>query len=123
MDVVAYPETVSAELPVNKLKTRSNPSKARQVAFDMFEQRLSIKEVAKSVNRAESTTTQYLVEYIEREKINNPYPWVNEQAFGRIINTAKEIGGDRIKPVFNFLNGEMDYNQIRISLACLRNNG
>jgi len=113
----------SAELPVNKLKTRSNPSKAGQVAFDMFEQRLSIKEVAKSVNRAESTTTQYLVEYIEREKINNPYPWVNEQAFGRIINTAKEIGGDRIKPVFNFLNGEMDYNQIRISLACFRNNG
>ena len=122
MDIGAYPETFSVKLPVNKPKTDSKPSKARQLAFDMFERKLSIEEVAKSVSRAESTTTQYLVEYIKREKINNPYPWVNKQMFGRIIDAVKQVGSDRMKSIFDLLNGEIDYHQIRISIACLRNN-
>jgi len=71
-DVGAYPETISDGLPANKSKTHSKLSKARQLAFELFEQKLSTEEVAKSVNRAQSTTTQYLVEYIKREKISNP---------------------------------------------------
>ena len=74
MDIGANTETVSAELPANKSKTHSKLSKARQLAFDLFEQKLSIDKVAKSVNRAESTTTQYLVEYVKQKKINNPHP-------------------------------------------------
>jgi ATP-dependent DNA helicase RecQ len=123
MDVGANPETVSDELQINKPKTPSRPSEARQLAFDLFEQKLSIEEVAKSVNRAESTTVQYLVEYIKREKINNPYPWADEQTFGRIIDAMKQVGSGRMKPIFDLLNGEIDYNQIRISVACLCNNG
>jgi ATP-dependent DNA helicase RecQ len=122
MDVGANPETVSAKLQVNKLKTRSKLSEARQLAFDLFEQKISIEEVAKSVNRAESTTIQYLVEYIKRGKISNPYPWVDEQTFRRILNAVQQVGSGRMKTIFDLLNGEIDYNQIRIGLACLRNN-
>ena len=122
VDVGANPGTISAKSSVNKPKTLSMPSKARQLAFDLFEQKLSVEEVAKSVNRAESTTTQYLVEYLNREKINNPYPWVDEQTFGCIIDAVKQAGRGQMKPIFDFLNGEIDYNQIRISLACLRSN-
>ncbi|MDT8301576.1 MAG: RQC domain-containing protein [Sedimentisphaerales bacterium] len=121
MDVGANPETVSEELQINKPKTPSRPSKSRQFAFDLFDQKLSIEEVAKPVNRAESTTTQYLIEYIKREKINNPYPWADEQMFGRIIDAVKQVGSDRKKSIFDLLNGEIDYHQIRNSIACLRN--
>jgi ATP-dependent DNA helicase RecQ len=121
MDIGVNPERVSARLPLNKSKMPLNLSKARQLAFDLFSQRHSIEEVAKSVNRAQSTTTQYLVEYIKRENINNPYPWVDVLVFARIIDAAKHVGSERIKPIFDFLNGEIDYNQIRISLTCLRN--
>jgi len=123
MDIGAYLERFSCKLSVNKPKTQPRPNKARQLAFDMFKQKLSIEEVAKSVNRAESTTTQYLVEYIKREKISKPYPWVNEQTFGRIIDAVKQVGSDRMKPIFDLLNGEIDYNQIQISVACFRNDG
>ena len=123
MDVGATSETPSFDAPTGEPKKRLKPNKAKQLAFDMFEQKLSIEEVAKSVNRAQSTTTQYLVEYIKREKINNPYPWVDEQTFGRIIEAVKQVGGDNMKPVFDFLNSEINYNQIRISFACLRNSG
>jgi len=53
--------------------------------------------------------------------INNPQPWVNEQAFGRVADAVKKVGRDRAKPVFDLLGGEISYDQIRISLACLRN--
>jgi ATP-dependent DNA helicase RecQ len=122
-DVGANQETVLDKLQINKPKTPSRLSKARRLAFDLFEQKLSIEEVAKSVNRAESTTIQYLVEYIKRENINKPYPWVDEQTFGLIINAVKQVGSDRTKPIFDLLNGEIAYDQIRISIACLRNNG
>jgi uncharacterized protein YpbB len=123
MDIGEYPEAVSAELKVNKPKVRSSPSKARQLAFDLFEQKISIEEAAKSVKRAQSTTTQYLVEFIKRENISNPCPWVDEQTFGRVMDAARQVGDCRIKPIFDFLNGQIDYSQIRISIACLRNNG
>ncbi len=123
MDVGVTSETTSFEPPTGEPKKRSKLSKARQLAFGMFERKLSIEEVAKSVERAESTTTQYLVEYIKREKINNPYPWVDEQTFGLIVDAAKEVGDDRMKSIFDFLNGKANYTQIRIGLACLRNSG
>ena len=123
MDVGVTSETTSFDPTTGELKKRSKMSKARQLAFDMFEHKLSIAEVAKSVERAESTTTQYLVEYIKQEKINNPYPWVDEQTFGLVVDAAKEVGDDRIKSIFDFLNGKANYTQIRIGLACLRNSG
>jgi len=121
MDVGVISETNSFEPPTGEPKKRPKLRKARQLAFDLFDQKLSVKEVAKSVERAESTTTQYLIEYIKREKINNPYPWVDEQTFGRIIDAVEQVGRGRMKPIFDSLNGEIDYNQIRIGIECLRN--
>jgi ATP-dependent DNA helicase RecQ len=122
MDINEHPEEVSADLQVNEPQRRPNLSKARQLAFDLFGKKLSIEQVAKSVNRAQSTTTQYLVEYIERKNITDPSAWVDAQTFGCIVDAAQQVGDERIKPIFNLLKGQIDYTQIRIGLACLRNN-
>ncbi|MFH1614289.1 MAG: RQC domain-containing protein [Planctomycetota bacterium] len=121
MDIGINPETVSTELLVSKPKVHSKLSEARQLTFKLFEQKLSIKEVAKSINRAESTTTQYLVEYIKQQKISGPSPWVDERTFSLVVNAAKQVGSEKMKPIFEFLKDKADYTQIRISLACLRN--
>ncbi|MBL7154491.1 MAG: helix-turn-helix domain-containing protein [Phycisphaerae bacterium] len=60
--------------------------------------------------------------YIKREKIDNPHPWVDEQAFGRVADAVKQVGRDRAKPIFELLGGEINYDQIRISLVCLSAN-
>jgi len=36
---------------------------------------------------------------------------------------VQQVGDGRMKSIFDLLNGEIDYNQIRISFACLNNNG
>jgi len=99
----------------------SNLSEARLLAFELFKQKRLVKDVASAIKRAESTTIQYLVEYIQREKITSPLPWVDEPTFKCIVDAAKQTGGGRMKPIFDFLRGKIDYNRIRISLACLRN--
>ena len=85
------------------------------------QQKQSVEKVAKAVNRAQSTTTQYLVEYIEQEKTRNPHPWVDEQIFRCIADTVRQTGDGSIKVIYDSLNGRVDYDKIRISLACLRN--
>jgi ATP-dependent DNA helicase RecQ len=107
---------------VQKEKPKSlNQSPARSQAFKLFGQKQSIKHVAEYIQRAESTTEQYLVEYIEQEKITNPYPWVDEATFKQIAHAAEQSSAQRVKPVFDFLGGQTDYTQIRLTLACLRN--
>ena len=88
----------------------------------MFQKGISIYEVARSIKRAESTTLQYLIEYINYEEIDNPYPWVDdEQVIGRIAEAAREVGIERAKPIFDHLNGEVSHDQIKIVRACLGN--
>ena len=100
----------------------SQLSESRRLAFELFKQKHSIPEVASAIKRAESTTMQYLVEYIQREKLYLPLPWVDDQTFKEITEVAKQTGIERLRPIFDFLQGRIDYNQIRISVACLRNN-
>jgi ATP-dependent DNA helicase RecQ len=113
----------AAESPVSrKGKSKSSSlNEARLLAFELFKQKKSIKNVAAAIKRAESTTVEYLVEYIQEMKTTTPHPWVNEATFKHIIAAAEQAGGERMKPIFDFLQGRIDYHQIRISLACLRN--
>jgi ATP-dependent DNA helicase RecQ len=104
-------------------KQTKNPKRnqARQNAFQLFKQGLSIHEVARTVERAESTTAQYLIEYIEQENISDPSPWVDDQTARWVLDAARQIDAERLKPIFDHLNSQIPYDQIRITLACLRN--
>lgn len=100
---------------------RSTLNMARQIAFGLFAQGVSIEEVARSIDRVPSTVGKYLVAYINQERIEDPSPWVGEQIFERIAEAVARVGADRLGPIFRALNGEVDYDLIRISIALLRN--
>ena len=38
-----------------------------------------------------------------------------------ITAAAKEVGTEKLKPIFDQLNGMIGYDQIRLAVACLRN--
>ena len=81
----------------------------------------SIRQVAATVNRAESTTVQYLCEFIQENEINDPAPWVDPKIAQKIQQAIRKIGAKQLKLIFDHLNGQVDYNRIRIVLACMRN--
>jgi len=100
---------------------RSTLNMARQIAFGLFAQGISIEEVAHSIDRVPSTVGKYLVAYINQERIEDPSPWVGEQTFERIAEAVASLDTDQVGPIHRALGGEVDYDLIRISVALLRN--
>ena len=100
---------------------RSTLNMARQIAFGLFAQGLSIEEIARSVDRVPSTVVKYLVAYINQERIEDSSPWVEEQTFDRIAEAVAQIGTDQLGPIYRAIGGEVGYDLIRISIAVLQN--
>jgi ATP-dependent DNA helicase RecQ len=108
-------------IPIIEQDKDSNPSVIKQRAFNLFKKGLSVKEAAQSTGRALSTTYGYLEEYIKREGITDPSQWISSEINARILEAIEAVGMDRLKPIFEFLNGEISYDLIRISVVCFRN--
>lgn len=95
---------------------------AAQVAADaLFREGKSIDLVAQKTGRARSTVIGYLVEFLTDQGHLTPEPWLDEKTFTTIAAAAKEVGTEKLKPIFDQLNGAIAYEQIRIAVACLRN--
>jgi len=120
-NALAMDANAEAALPNFGLGGRKKTNHAKQRAFELFTQGRSIQQVAPAINRAESTTVQYLIEYIQQEEISDPSPWIAEQTAKKIQQSIQKVGSKQLKSIFDHLNGQVDYNTIRITLACLRN--
>ena len=99
------------------------PNETRRVAFGLFRQGLSIVAVAARTDRAPSTTLQMLVEYIEQERPASIAPWVDDALYARVIQAMAVVSGARLRPVFDYLAGEVPYEVIRIVQAHQRAHG
>jgi ATP-dependent DNA helicase RecQ len=132
-EIAAYCQRTGVAQDVDVVPARPAPERrranersaggTRQQAFDMFAKRRSLADVRQATGRAASTVAEYLVDYIEREAVQNPEPWIDSVLFGRIRSIVERAEDSRMKPIFEALDGAVEYNQIRIALACLRNSG
>lgn len=96
---------------------RSAPSMAKQHAFKMFADGIALDEVAAAINRAPSTTSQYLEEYIHQKRPESIEPWVNAAAYKEIAKAVCDVGIKPLKPIFDRLNEKHPYEAIRIVAA------
>ena len=112
---------IGIEKTAGKPKPATKSHNAKEQAFELFAKKRPIREIAATINRAESTTTQYLTDYINAESIADPSPWVNKQTAQKIHRGIRKIGSKQLKLIFDHLDGQVDYNKIRITLACMRN--
>lgn len=93
--------------------SKMNPAKDR--AFKMFKQGRSIAEVAQAIERAQSTTGQYLEDFVNAEKPTSIAAWVDDALYSRVVAAIGEE--QRLKPVFEKLKGEVPYEILRIVTA------
>jgi len=82
--------------------------------FDLFEQALSIEDVANQLDRSVDTVGKYLGEYVKTHRIVELDPWIPPDVQQKIRHAIGQVGCERLKPVFEFLEGSIDYNHIRI---------
>jgi len=114
---VAMPQRASARVG------RSTLNLARQTAYGLFARGMSIDEVASAIERVPSTVAEYLISYIMKEGLTDASPWVDKLSFERISDAAATLGTDYIGPIYRALGGEISYEQIKISIAVLKNRG
>jgi ATP-dependent DNA helicase RecQ len=107
---------------------KSKPARAakpgpQEVADRMFAEKRSIEHVAEAMQRARTTVESYLAVYVDSANVSDPEPWASVETLERVREAAKDSEDGRLKPIFDVLNGEVTYLQIRVCLACIRNGG
>ncbi len=103
--------------------TGGPPTLPKSIAMQLFSEEKSIAEVAQRTNRAASTVEAYLIEYINAHGIADPTPWVPPDMQGAIEAALDKASDDKLRPMFDALDGEATYAQIRIVKGCRANRG
>ncbi|MHB0956362.1 MAG: RQC domain-containing protein [Pirellulaceae bacterium] len=94
---------------------------AALAAFPLFDQGLTIQEVAQRLERAESTVLEYLLDYIAARQITDPTRWVEKPLAETIAVVASYADSDRLRPIHDALHGRVGYEAIKIVVACEKN--
>lgn len=101
-------------VPAKKARMLNAP---KDQAMRMFDEGQSVDDVAAATGRARSTIGNYLAEWIVKARPADVSRWVSEADYRRVREAASGIEGRSMKPVFDALNGEVGYEEIRIVIA------
>lgn len=98
-------------------------SEACRRAAELFAQGMSLMEVSEALERRPGTVGTYLQEYIRSRGATDPGPWVEPAVVEKVKEAVAAVGADRLNPIFEYLDGQVPYEAIRVCLACFRNAG
>ncbi len=111
----------SAGTSGKSLGRRLSAAERQRQCDALFAERRTIEEVSETLQLAASTIEGYLVKYIENHDITDPTPWVHESVLERVRTCTSELETNHLKPVFQALEGDVSYSEIRVCMACIRN--
>jgi ATP-dependent DNA helicase RecQ len=113
-------DQVAGPPPAPTPRERSRPV-AAGLAFALFREGAAIPDVMHQLDRARGTVMDYLADYIHTEQPASIATWVPEDLYHRVAAAAREVGTDRLKPIFLALGEQVDYDTIRLVVAHLAN--
>jgi ATP-dependent DNA helicase RecQ len=102
-------------------KKSDSPNFTQLITLDLYEQGLSIEEIAKQRNLRTSTITSHLAELIEMGKQIDLAGLVFPERQKIIMAAIKEIGDtEALKPIYEYLEEQFSYDEIRLVKALWR---
>jgi ATP-dependent DNA helicase RecQ len=107
------------------VKTFSNaPKKDKrstfEQTFELYEQGLTVEEMAAARQMSENTIYGHLARLYEEGKPVNLNQFVSEFEVNKVKEARKSLNQtNQLKPIFDALNGEVDYRKIGLSLSIL----
>ena len=110
VDVVVRPPTVR----------RPRPNARKEQAMELFGRGAGLDEVTTAIGRAARTVVGYLVEFIEHVQPARIDDWVDDIVYERVEAAVAAVGADRLRPIYEHLGEQIDYDEIQITLAHLR---
>ncbi len=92
-------------------------SPRKSAAFELFRAGTPIVDVMHQVQIARSTASDYLCQYIAAERPRDISAWVSDDVYQEVCVAVQEVGVDRLKPIFEYLGGQVSYDDIRAVIA------
>jgi ATP-dependent DNA helicase RecQ len=83
----------------------------------MFQQGLSIDEIARNRNLSRGTILTHLTELLESGEALDMERLIRRERYDIIAGALKEVGGELLKPVKEFLGDDYSYDEIRLVRA------
>ena len=99
----------------------AGPSRSAALSFPLFDEGLSITDVAQKMGRAESTTVGYLNDYIRFRRVADASRWVDAETIAKVTAAVTQIGIGPLKPIYVALDEQVGYDEIRIVMECMKN--
>jgi ATP-dependent DNA helicase RecQ len=92
-------------------------SRSAMLAEQLFAKNTSIEAVMAAMNRAESTTVGYLIDYLRENSRPSPEPWIAQTDAVRIRAAMENLADRRLASLFEHFGGAFTYRQLKIALA------
>jgi ATP-dependent DNA helicase RecQ len=88
--------------------------------FQLFRKQASIDDVMRQMNYQRSTVFGYLSDYIRCEKPTSIETWVPRAVYQRVQEAARQVGMQRLKPIYLALGEQVPYDEIRLVVSHLQ---
>ncbi len=99
-------------------RDRSRPT-AAGLAVALFRDKAAVEDVMHQLNRARLTVMDYLAEFIRTERPASIAAWVPDDVYRRVAAAAREVGTERLKPIYLMLGEKVEYDTIRLVVTHL----
>jgi ATP-dependent DNA helicase RecQ len=121
LGTVKVPKVKAAQAAA-KENTPTSPadSVTRQLTRALFQQGLSIAEIAQRRNMSRGTILTHLTELLESGVPLEMERLIRPERFNMIADALQEVGGDLLRPVKDFLGDEYSYDEIRLVRAAMK---
>jgi ATP-dependent DNA helicase RecQ len=90
------------------------PSQNSEEYYDLFEQELSIEEVAVQLDRSLDAVSRHLSTWLQIHRRTDLTPWVAPSIRMRVEDALGRLGAERLKPIFEELQGAVAYHVLRV---------
>jgi ATP-dependent DNA helicase RecQ len=100
-------------------RSASRLNSQRELAFRLFRRGAAIAEVMRETGRARSTVAEYLCDFIRDERPATLAPWLPNDLYQRVAAAAREVGTERLKPIYVMLGEQVAYDDIRLVVTHL----
>jgi ATP-dependent DNA helicase RecQ len=88
--------------------------------FELFRKHASIEDVMRLMNYKRGTVLEYLADFIRSEKPASIETWVPHALYQRVQDAARQVGTERLKPIYLALGEQVSYDEIRLVVAHLQ---
>jgi ATP-dependent DNA helicase RecQ len=112
------PPRPTASAPTAAVSSKLSPR--QQAAFARFREGTVIEDVMHEFNLSRSTVVDYLALFLRHERPPKITAWVPDDLYHRIAAAARQVGTDRLKPIYVLLGEQAPYDAIRLVLAHLQ---